>query len=99
MAGGHPATSSESPPLPSFAQMSAKLPITQPCKSFVDVTTRSQRAAPVVAFRQSSTHRGEPAIFFTEEYQYRQHLQSTYNINIASILTLNPKPKPLNPKP
>ena len=27
----------------------------------------SQRADPAIAFRQSSTHRGEPVIFFTEE--------------------------------
>ncbi|XP_052295304.1 uncharacterized protein LOC127901763 [Citrus sinensis] len=67
MAGGHPATSLEFPPLPSFAQMAAKPPTAQPCKSFVDAAVESQRAAPAIAFRQSSTHRGEPAIFFSEE--------------------------------
>ncbi|KAL9461919.1 hypothetical protein AB3S75_004838 [Citrus x aurantiifolia] len=67
MAGGHPATSLEFPPLPSFAQMAAKSPTAQPRKSFVDAAAGSERAAPAIAFRQSSTHRGEPAIFFTEE--------------------------------
>ncbi|KDO53890.1 hypothetical protein CISIN_1g026898mg [Citrus sinensis] len=60
MAGGHPATSLEFPLLPSFAQMAAKPPTAQPCKSFVDVTIGSQRADPAIAFKQSSTHRGEP---------------------------------------
>ncbi|KAH9684253.1 protein WVD2-like 3 [Citrus sinensis] len=39
----------------------------KPLRLFVDVTTGSQRTDPVIAFRQSSTHKGEPAIFFTEE--------------------------------
>ncbi|KAL9424510.1 hypothetical protein AB3S75_031602 [Citrus x aurantiifolia] len=47
--------------------MAAKSPTAQPRKSFVDAAAGSQRAAPAIAFRQSSTHRGEPAIFFTEE--------------------------------
>ena len=33
----------------------------------MDAAAGSQRAAPAIAFRQSSIHRGEPAIFFTEE--------------------------------
>ena len=67
MAGGHPATSLKFPLLPSFAQMAAKTPIAQPYKSFVDVTTGFQRGDTIIAFKQSSTHRGEPVIFFTEE--------------------------------
>ncbi|KAL9459047.1 hypothetical protein AB3S75_002435 [Citrus x aurantiifolia] len=47
--------------------MAAKSPTAQPRKSFVDAAAGSERAAPAIAFRQSSTHRGEPAIFFTEE--------------------------------
>ncbi|KAL9407486.1 hypothetical protein AB3S75_046100 [Citrus x aurantiifolia] len=47
--------------------MASKSPIVQPCKSFVDVTTGSQSSDPAIAFRQSSTHKGEPTIFFTEE--------------------------------
>ena len=67
MAGGHPAISLEFPPLSSFAQMTSKSPTARLCKSFVDVTIGSQSSDSAITFKQSSTYKNEPAIFFTEE--------------------------------